>query len=222
MGVTIITKCHKCGTCLKERSKLWTARAIAETEMAHRTWFGTLTLSPDAAFLALSRARARESAQGVDFDGLPPEERFALWNSQIQPEITKFLKRLRMEVLRSAGLDSQAVKWPIRYLFVVERHASGVPHYHALIHETRPDIPVRKRMLDNQWKLGFTQFRLVDEAFPVDTWAGGEYVAPSGMKPAAYVCKYLAKDALARVRASTAYGVARLDVNPSLKMKGGT
>ena len=217
MAVIIHTPCHKCEWCLKQRTKLWTARAIAECQMAERTWFGTITLSPDAAHLALSRARARESAQGVDFESLPESERFALWNRQIQVEITKWLKRLRMEALRAAGAEYSGIQQPFRYLLVVERHASGVPHYHALIHETRPDIPVRKRMLDQQWRMGFTHFRLVDEAFPEDTWASGSYVAPSGSRPAHYVCKYLSKDALARVRASTAYGQARLSVTPTLK-----
>lgn len=211
MSVEIITKCHKCTTCLKERAKLWTARAIAECQMAERTWFGTLTLRPDVAHLALSRARHKEAVQGVDFDKLPEPERFALWNRQIQVEVTKFLKRLRMEALRAAGVPAHGRLSPVRYLFVVEKHASGVPHYHALIHETHPDIPVRKRMLDGQWKLGFTQFRLIDDAFPEDTWASGSNVRPNA-RPAHYVCKYLQKDALARVRASTAYGVARLNV----------
>lgn len=212
MAVIIHTPCHKCEWCLKQRAKLWTARAIAECQQAVRTWFGTITLSPDAAHLALSRARAREALQGVDFESLSQTERFALWNRQIQVEITKYFKRLRMEALRAAGAETAGILQPFRYLLVVEKHASGVPHYHALIHETRSDIPIRKRMLDGQWKHGFTQFRLVDEAFPEDTWASGSYVAPSGSRPAHYVCKYLSKDALARVRASTAYGQARLSV----------
>lgn len=206
MSVIIHTPCHRCSVCLKARQKLWTARAIAECHMAERTWFGTITLRPDAAHLALSRARALSTSRGVGFENLTPNERFGMWNRQIQVEITKYLKRLRMEALRAAGVADTPSVSPIRYLLVTEAHQTGVPHYHALIHETSPAIPVRKAMLDSQWKLGFTQFRLVEELHD-----SSSNVAPSGRKPAAYVCKYLAKDALARVRASTDYGKDRLN-----------
>lgn len=193
MSVEIVTPCHKCTECLKARQRLWTARAIQETKDSYRTWYGTLTLSPTAWTIALTRARAAEAAQGVDYDQLPPAERWALWVAQIQPEITKYLKRVRSEGLRKAGFrDVSAVK-PYRYLLVTEKHKSGVPHFHALVHEVSPDIPVRKATLDGQWTLGLIrQWRLVDDT-----------------RPAHYVCKYLAKDALTRVRASIAYGDAR-------------
>ena len=180
MSVLILTPCHKCGPCLEARQRLWTARATQEIKDSVRTWWGTLTLSPDVAHLALSRARARESSQGIDFDLLPEAEKFGLWHAQIAPEITKYLKRIRHHM----GTDA------MRYLFVVEAHESGVPHYHALIHECDPAKPVRKRTLDSQWTLGLIkQWRLVNDIYP-----------------AGYVCKYLAKDARARLRASQDYG----------------
>ena len=193
MSVTIITPCHKCDPCLKARARLWTARATQEITDSVRTWWGTLTLSPDTWMRALSQARARERAQGIDFDRLPSPERFALWNQQIQPEVTKYLKRVRSEVLRNAGLSDGAGLKPLRYLLVTEAHQSGVPHYHMLVHEVSPDMPVRKRTLDDQWSLGLIrQWRLVSDTVP-----------------AHYVCKYLSKDARTRVRNSTDYGVAR-------------
>lgn len=207
--VEIVTKCHKCTTCLKERARLWKARAVQEIKQSERTWFGTLTLSPEAWSLALSRARARASARGVDYASLSEKERFALWDRQIQTEITKWLKRLRMDVIRKAGVE-HPVKTPFRYLFVVEKHASGVPHYHVLIHETSPDIPVRKRQLDGQWSLGFTQFKLVEEEFP--DWGSDPHHNQSPARAAGYVAKYVGKDMLSRVRASQGYGKARLDV----------
>lgn len=179
MYVEILTACHKCETCLEARRKLWAARAVQEVKDSVRTWFGTLTLHPDAYMLALSRARAREAAQGVAFDTLPEPEKFRLLHAQIKPEIQKYLKRLRAAI----GPET------LRYLFVVEAHQSGVPHYHALVHECDPAKPVRKRQLDEQWKLGFTKWRLV-----------------SDVNPAYYVAKYLAKDARARLLASEDYG----------------
>ena len=179
MSVLILTPCHKCEPCLEARQKLWTARATQEIKDSVRTWFGTLTLSPDTWMLALSRARARQAAQGVAFDLLPEGEKFTLWNAQIAPEITKYLKRVRFEC---GGT--------LRYLFVTEAHQSGVPHYHALVHECDPANPVRKRTLDRQWTLGLVkQWRLVDD-----------------VAPAHYVCKYLGKDQRARTRASQDYG----------------
>lgn len=183
MEVTILTACHKCEPCLKARQRLWTARAVQEIKDSVRTWYGTLTLRPDAYMLALMRARAKEAAQGVAYDLLEEDEKFALLHAQIRPEIQKYLKRLRAAI----GPET------LRHLVVVEAHQSGVPHYHALIHECDPARPVRKRQLDAQWKLGFSQWRLVSDIYP-----------------AGYVCKYLAKDMRARLLASEDYGSSPL------------
>lgn len=76
---------------------------------------------------------------------------------------------------------------PFRYLLVVEAHKSGLPHIHLLIHEM--DDPVTYRDITSHWKHGFSHAKLVEDA--------------RGVR---YVCKYLAKSALARVRASARYG----------------
>ena len=178
MSVDLHTRCRQCPECLRHRANLWTARALAETRAAPRTWFGTLTLSPDAQFMALTRARRRAGQQGVDFDGLSNAERFRMRHDQITPELTKYVKRVRAQCAA-----------PLRILLVAENHKSGAPHYHMLVHETDPDNPIRHKTLSQQWKLGFTQWKLV-----------------SDLSQARYVCKYLAKDALARVRASKDYG----------------
>jgi hypothetical protein len=80
----------------------------------------------------------------------------------------------------------------MRFLLVAEAHKTGLPHYHALIHEVDPERPVRSRILRQQWTLGFSQCKLVAQ--------GDE------TKSASYVAKYLAKSAAARVRASQGYG----------------
>lgn len=191
MFVDIYTACHKCEACLEHRASLWRMRATQETKDSVRTWFGTLTLSPDEAFLALSRARAREGT--ASYDALPPEKRFILWDAQIWPQVKLYLKRVRSEGLRKAGFPTDGGWKPYRYLLVTERHESGVPHYHALVHEVHPAIPVRKATLDRQWTLGeIRQWRLV-----------------SDVRPASYVAKYLSSDIAARVRASQNYGEAR-------------
>jgi len=111
--------------------------------------------------------------------------------------------RLRADIL-SVGTPLQEIsKWWTKYvkrvrkqsgvllktLVVSEEHADGFPHLHALIHEVGPeDERVTKRALQLQWPYGFTCVRLADK------------------DDVRYVCKYLTKSALRRVRASVRYG----------------
>lgn len=171
--------CRKCDGCMKRRSTLWWFRARNECRQAERNWFGTLTLSPDKHHLMLSRARARLIGKGTDFDKLDSVERFALHHAEISKEITLWLKRLRKQ---------KDVRF--RYVIVVEAHKSGLPHYHCLLHEVTT-TPLRHAVLSNSWPHGFVHFKLVDDTD----------------KTVSYVCKYLAKSALARVRASVSYGI---------------
>lgn len=175
--VEIDVRCRRCDNCLRHRARLWRARAIAETDHAARTWFGTLTLSPDAHYRALCAADLRLRRQGVTFGSLTSSEQFLERHREISREITLWLKRVRKES------DAK-----IRYLLVCEAHKSGLPHYHILIHECDEAKPVRVRTLQGQWRQGFSSFKLVDR-----------HAAP-------YVTKYLSKALLARVRASGAYG----------------
>lgn len=100
-------------------------------------------------------------------------------HAAISRYFTLYFKRLRKTV---SGL---------RYLLVAEAHKDGYPHYHALIHERGP--MVTKRELQGQWSHGFSSVKLVDTT---------DARAPF------YVTKYLAKQALARIRASLRYGHA--------------
>lgn len=170
--------CRKCNECLKHRARLWTARAVDELRLSNRTWFGTITLSPEAQYMALARARRAAFLGAVDFDALDAGEQFRLRHEQIGVDLTKWLKRVR----KNSGV-------PLRYLLVVEAHKSGLPHYHVLVHQVGEGA-ITKRALQDAWSLGFTQFKLVD----------------GDPKTAFYVCKYLSKSALARVRASAGYG----------------
>lgn len=170
--------CRKCENCLERKRRQWAARALAETRTATRTWLVTLTLSPTAHYTMWSRATAHLAKNGIAIESLPHSEQFAERHSQISRELTLWLKRVRKES-----------KTKFRYLLVCEAHASGLPHYHALVHEVAPQDRVTKRTLQAQWYLGFSQVKLVTS--PV---------------AATYVCKYLAKSTLAKVRASVRYG----------------
>lgn len=174
----VAVRCRKCPNCLKARSAQWRIRAQHELRAAPRTWFGTLTLSPDSHFRIANLCRLRLAEQGLDFDALEPDDQFSERVREVNVELTKYIKRVRKQS-----------KAKIRYILVVEAHKSGLPHWHCLIHEVKE--PVRYRCLTEQWPLGFSNFKQV-----------------SGEASAGYVCKYLAKSALARVRASKDYGTA--------------
>lgn len=159
-------RCRKCRSCRKQRQRMWVSRILTETEQANRTWFGTLTLRPEEHY------RARCMAQSAGGATSSPEAEISKW-------ITLYFKRLR-----KAG-------YSLRYIVVMERHKSGLPHWHLLVHEVLlKEVP--KRVLQAEWPYGFTVFRLVAE--------------PRGA--ARYVAKYLLKEdtAVARVRASVRYG----------------
>lgn len=179
--VLMMTRCRQCPACLRKRRSLWTYRSATETRSSARTWFGTLTLEPSAHYRMLCEAIAHNESRAVEWSQLTPRERFLARHRQISRELQLWLKRVRFE----SGAK-------LRYLLVAEAHATGLPHYHCLIHEPLADQSVRERTLRRQWPLGFTRFQLV-----------------KSMTEATYVCKYLSKASEARVRASKAYG--RLD-----------
>lgn len=171
------TPCRRCPACLRRRQRLWAGRAAAEISCATRTWFGTLTLTPQAQYVALCQAEAMARLDGREWKYCNEQERFNLRTRAIGEQITKYLKRIRKE--------SGAY---LRYLLVAEAHKSGEPHFHLLLHEAG-ELPVRHATLTSQWHLGFTKWKLVEDK-----------------RPSNYMCKYLSKDARARVRASRGYG----------------
>ena len=179
LWLTMQTPCRRCSRCLTRRWAAWAQYARQETVCAARTWFGTLTLSANEQYRMQCDAVAALRTRSVDFNELTPSGVFRAKHARIGKEITKYLKRVR--AVSGAKL---------RYLIVLEAHRSGEPHYHALVHEVSPDGPVRHAVLDDQWGLGFTRWKLVD---PFGDASG-------------YVCKYLTKSAAARVRSSQHYG----------------
>lgn len=173
------TRCRKCPECLGRRRNLWAARARDEVMFAERTWFATFTFSPAWHYQLENRASARLHVGGTDLRRLPANEAFAEIMKEYSAEVTKWLKRVR----KNTGAR-------LRYILVAERHKSGRPHFHALIHENIGSSPIRHSDLTSAWNLGFTKFKLVSR----------------DVKACWYVAKYLAKDATTRVRASLSYG----------------
>ena len=191
LTLLMFMQCRKCRYCLWRRSAQWRDRARLETDMAARTWFATWTLHPDRQHHYLSMARAALSAQRTDFEEIGPAEQFQRLCWQIGRQFTLGFKRLRK--------NAQA---EVRYLIVAERHKSGAPHFHGLIHEQHGSPPV-------------THASLVR-----DLWHYGEKKVPEGFvkyklcdtATASYVTKYLSKAAEARVRASLRYGKPALAI----------
>lgn len=182
-GIDIDVRCRKCRHCLAARAALWRCRAVSELANSTRAWFGTLTLAPEWHHHALCVARQCYALNGDDFEEASEDEQFSARHAVISKELTRYIKRLRKE--------SQA---PLRYLLVAESHETGLPHYHALVHESDTEARIGERTLSHQWQWGFSKWRIAKPA------------------SAAYVCKYLAKNARARVRASLHYGNHALSV----------
>lgn len=176
-------RCRRCEWCLRQRAKLWANKAQDEIARASRTWFCTFTLSPDEHFRVESLARVADAENGEVFEARDEQSQFRARCDVLSPEITRYVKRVRKE----SGA-------PLRYLFVTEKHKTGLPHFHALFHEVNPAMPLRKAVLKGQWKLGFSRFKLVET--PSAAW---------------YLCKYLSKEQATRVRSSLKYGKFDLD-----------
>lgn len=175
--VDIAARCRKCPACLKARSYHWTERAFVECGRSNRTWFGTLTLRPEMHFRCLAIA-ANKLAVGQSGVHHADDEAFKEVVKPLTAEFQRYMKRLRKN---HSGL---------RYLATVEKHVSGLPHMHVLVHETGE--AVTHRALSSAWHWGFTKYKLV----------------PSGdeRRASRYVCKYLTKSLLTRIVASRSYG----------------
>lgn len=181
--------CRRCDNCLRRRGAHWRLRAVSEAKAAVRTWFGTLTLSPEQHFRVSAACRIAAARNGDDFDKFDTERQFAARHACISREITLYLKRIRKECAAE-----------FKFCVVAEAHKTGLPHYHMLVHERDPLRSVRHKTLSGQWRVGFSQWKLVPEPNHVG-----------------YVTKYLAKSMLARVRASIDYGQTSLDIAPKVR-----
>lgn len=184
-------RCRKCPSCLRVRAYTWRWKAMEEWRAANRTWLATLTLRPEAYVMLLSKARVAESKRGWSFEKLSEHEQFVAVDRQMYGDVQLWLKRLR----KNSGQ-------PLRYLAVTERHVSGVPHMHLLLHEPGPPLTYNND-LKGSWKLGFDSYKLVADA-----------------RAAGYVTKYLAKEISARVRASGRYGGT--EVTPAIAAYSGS
>lgn len=169
-------KCRKCEACLSARRRLWYRRSLVEFERANRTWLCTFTLRPELQMRLQYAADIDCRKRRLEtLDSLDEATRFSALCYAAGPVHSRYFRQLRKDGNK------------LRYVHVAEAHKSGVPHWHALIHETGE--PIGKRVLQEAWPHGFTNMKLV-----VDQRGCG------------YVSKYLTKQCSQRVRCSIAYG----------------
>jgi len=222
--VDIITRCRQCENCLKNKARMWTARACTEYVRAPATYMMTLTVRPEMHYFFDARmqqplyrgTKMVRDAVGP-LHGLAPATLFKLRAREIGYEVTDMLKRIRKRA-------------PYRYLLVAERHGGnehsevfGRPHFHLLMHEKYASPAL---ILPDDWQihkgpceagckhrsgkplLHKVDGEVHDHAFVRTQWPYGytKVVRCMDLKSAVYVCKYVSKDPMARVRASIGYG----------------
>lgn len=180
--VDVAVRCRKCAACLRARAFQWQQRAQYELAIADRTWFATFTLRPEEHFRHLSLARQKYDAEGGNLDNASDAEIFKARCKPLIREFQLYMKRVRKS---AAGL---------RFMLVIEKHKTGLPHLHAFIHEAQNRVT--HKTLTNAWHLGFTTFKLVDSSEP---------------QAARYITKYLTKSVLNRLCASSYYGKLKTD-----------
>lgn len=181
-SVFLSVRCRKCTACLAKRSAHWRYRCSNEIAQAARTWFATFTMSPLEHGRAPMRIRSEYAKRYPAEAPLRTANGFKELSADFGRQLTLYFKRLR----KATGVK-------LRYVLVAESHKSGLPHFHALIHEAQAE-PIRHRELVSHWHLGHSSFKLVDDS----------------SKAARYVAKYISKEASTlRMRASLAYGRLR-------------
>lgn len=183
------TRCRICEACRRYRSNMWRDRAETELRQATRTWMCTFTMSPEwhhRSYMERMGVLRKKGLSPLEFDKVREfHERCHAFGKYL----TDYFKRVR----KNSGSQ-------IRYLLVSESHKSGLPHFHALIHEAG-SVPLSYRNVTDEWFAGFVHAKLVEGSDP---------------RAVRYVTKYLSKQAVSRVRASLHYGKPRVPKPPTI------
>lgn len=230
-----LVPCRKCESCLRNRSRLWAARARDEYNRAARTWMGTFTMSP-AEHAVLDIRIAERTGNRV----LTAEELMRERTSEFGTEVTKWLKRVRKAAFERTGHTAT-----MRYLLVAEVHDSeeteewmrGRPHFHMLLHEVFCGALIQGKPVDALLaydpvkRIGFSEEMLAKEVKRRGKTVIGIFATDQSMirqawefgfttfelcfdsKSAFYLCKYMSKAMMWRVRPSLGYGRVEQDRN---------
>lgn len=180
--------CRKCPQCLRIRAYQWRERAMTEIGQSQRSWFCTFTLHPQWQHRVYMEELAHKTQHGwLDADFDDAEKEFLLRCRGGLKLMTRYWKTVRKPWVGEVPVQP-------RYLLVAENHVSGLPHFHAIVHEQAGETITHHRLRSRWVRYGFFHGKLV----------GSEDM--SRMKAARYLTKYVAKSMLCRVRASERYG----------------
>lgn len=189
-------RCGRCSNCMRTRAWKWSRRAELECRQSILSWMGTLTLSPTHRSRVDATARVDYKAFNAmaDFDQLTSDEQFAWKVGVIYPDLARYKMQLR-------NLSGSK----LRTLIVAEPHEDGQPHFHMLVHEHDRKGTLTRDILRDQWKLGFTKWKMIDDH----------------TTDARYVCKYISKSGAVRPRASAQYGKMSLAILAAFQRDNG-
>ncbi|MEM2002799.1 MAG: hypothetical protein QXT77_09160, partial [Candidatus Methanomethylicaceae archaeon] len=70
-------RCRRCPSCLRYRAFVWKERAVSELRLSARTWFTTLTLSPDHQYRVIAEAEQHARSRGVRWAELADDQRLS-------------------------------------------------------------------------------------------------------------------------------------------------
>jgi len=212
----LTTRCRKCQACRDRKAMYWTGRAIDEFQWSPATYMATLTLRPemhyffDAQMSVPFVRRGKLVRDAIQADRLSDSDLFRHRTQEIGREITTYFKRLR-----KYGAS-------YRYLLVAEAHEGspgsavyGRPHFHVLFHETEIGTLVHGEHCQvvpgycHRCKRMHVTGEVCDDAMVRKTWPHGftKVVRCVDAASAGYLCKYVSKSMVSRVRASIDYGV---------------
>lgn len=216
MWVEIWSRCRKCETCRERRAMFWRGRAFTEYQESVRTFFGTLTTTPEYDARMNAELQARLAKDDIDFGRLEIADQFKYRVAYTGLDVTKYIKRLRG--------DAKARRRPVfRYLLIAEAHDSvktaglkrGHPHWHCLFHEVDT-----RRLLVNPEEFArkpngelrtddYGNAYVADDSFLKTEWHHGfsKWLVAGTPQAAVYCTKYLTKEARFRIRASGMYGL---------------
>lgn len=202
--------CRKCEACVMSRSRMWAGRAVDEYNRAAVTWMGTFTMSPEQHAMLDLRVAERTGNRPLNSVELL-RERTSVFGS----EVTNWLKRVRDAAYKRTGHAGT-----MRYLLVAEVHNSEKtddwmrmrPHFHMLLHEASvgaiisvDEYFLKREEVRNEF---VENIYAADTAMVRETWTLGftKFLRCRDSKSAYYLCKYMSKAMMWRVRPSIRYG----------------
>lgn len=203
-------RCRKCEACVSYRQWQWRTRALEEMSRHKSTLMVTLTMRPEEHARVKARVTANLLRQGRKMSDLSANEQAAELALGFGALITDWIKRVRK------GTEGRKPKF--RYLLVHEMHEGGgandgAPHAHLLLHTNDLNALIQGSpgSTNGEWyrtKRG--EDRAADHAWLRQQWSFGwlrAAICTTHEGSAHYVCKYITKAAVNRVRGSLRYGL---------------